>query len=320
MDTIARNDNGISLSSSLISLLWNIGTVVSGLVAVLGGLLYAKQDSLLYYPEIGGIPRRPGDNPAGYRSPEEHEVPFETHLITCEDGVRIHSWLILREQSEQHPTIVFFHGNAGNIGLRLPNALRMKQYLNVNVFLVEYRGYGDSDSVVPNEAGLKLDAEAALRFVVRHKAIDPTKIFLFGRSLGGAVAFHLARYAEKNKIHLAGVILENTFLSIAAMVDHLMPYVAPFKSLILRIGWRSSQIAPYLKTPLLYLAGSADNLVPHEHMLELHRRSKSSRMLQMHVILHGTHNESWIQGGEEYWAKIRSFIAEASSLPMKKLD
>jgi hypothetical protein len=38
------------------------------------------------------------------------------------------------------PTIIFFHGNAGNIGLRLPNALQMLQYLNVNVLLVEYRG------------------------------------------------------------------------------------------------------------------------------------------------------------------------------------
>jgi abhydrolase domain-containing protein 13 len=175
------------------------------------------------------------------------------------------------------PTIVFFHGNAGNIGLRLPNALQMLQYLGANVLLVEYRGYGDSDDAQINEAGLKLDSEAALQFIRTHPQVDPNQIFIFGRSLGGSVAFHLAQYAERKGIPIAGVIVENTFLSIAAMVDTLMPYVAPFKALILRIGWRSELIVPHLTVPILYLAGARDELVPHSHMLELYKKSSQSR-------------------------------------------
>ena len=237
---------GAGLLSSVIPFMWNACALVVGLAAIVGGLLYAKQDSLLYYPEIGGIPRRPSQNPRRYRSPDEHQVPFESHHIRCQDGVRIHSWLMLRQQSFQSqqpsseqpkmPTIVFFHGNAGNIGLRLPNALQMLQYLDAHVLMVEYRGYGESDDAQINEAGLNLDAEAALKFIHTHPQVDPTQIFIFGRSLGGSVALHLALYAERNNIPIAGVMVENTFLSIAAMVDTLMPYVAPFKSLILRLS------------------------------------------------------------------------------------
>lgn len=320
------DDDASGLLSSVAPFLWNAGVVTMGLAAVIGSLLYAKQDSLLYYPEIGGIPRRPSQNPRRYRSPGEHQVPFETHMIRCADGVRIHSWLMLRHNpsnsnsqqqqsvvSEQPkmPTIVFFHGNAGNIGLRLPNALQMLQYLDAHVLLVEYRGYGDSDDAQINEAGLKLDAEAALKFIHTHPQVDPTQVFIFGRSLGGSVAFHLALFAERNNLPIAGVIVENTFLSISAMVDTLMPYVAPFKALILRIGWNSGQIVPHLTSPVLYLAGAKDELVPHDHMVTLYKTTKSSRLLKMHIIENGTHNESWLQGGTEYWTQIKEFMQQA---------
>lgn len=256
----------------------------------------------------------PSQNPHKYRNPGEHQVPFENHRIECSDGVFIHSWLMLREEGEQQrkrPTIIFFHGNAGNIGLRIPNCLQMLQYLNVNVLAVEYRGYGDSDSITPNEEGIKLDAEAALRFVTKHPRLDDSTIFVFGRSLGGAVAFHMAGYAEEQGLPLAGVIVENTFTSIAAMVDHLMPYVAPLKALVLRIGWNSLNIVPTLRTPILFVAGARDQLVPHHHMITLHKSASRSRLNKIHIVQDGTHNETWMQGGQEYWDAIRSFLAQA---------
>ena len=137
-----------------------------------------------------GVPRHPSQNPKRYRSPSEHNIPFETHMIKCEDGVTIHSWLLYHPSStnsnKEVPTIIFFHGNAGNIGLRLPNAIHMYLNLQANIWLVEYRGYGDSDDAVVNEKGLKLDAEAVLKY-----AHDPNnnlsnvnvkKLFVFGRS------------------------------------------------------------------------------------------------------------------------------------------
>jgi fermentation-respiration switch protein FrsA (DUF1100 family) len=189
----------------------------------------------------------------------------------------------------------------------------MYHHLHVNILMVEYRGYGDSDGH-PSEAGLKLDSEAALRFISAHQGVDPNQIYLFGRSLGGAVAFHLAQYAEREGIPLAGVIVENTFLGISQMVDHLMPLVAPLKSLVLRIGWDSQSIVTQIKTPVLYLAGAKDQLVPHEHMLQLYElSSKSSHFARIHIVENGTHNETWLQGGRKYWERIQSFIAEVTA-------
>jgi hypothetical protein len=298
------------------SLLLKLGKVSLGVVAILGAVLYVKQESLLYFPEIGGMPRRPENNPRGYQSPEEQQIPFESHMIPCQDGVQIHSWLLLRTSNGRNvipnsPTIVFFHGNAGNIGLRLPNAIQMLNRLNANILLVEYRGYGNSDSVTPTEAGLRLDAEAALCFISQHPSIDNSRIFLFGRSLGGAVAFHLAEYAQRQHISVAGVMVENTFLSISHMVDHLMPFLKPIKVFVLKIGWNSAKIVPDLTMPILYLAGSGDQLVPHPHMLKLAKLSLRSVLVQMHVIENGTHNETWLQGGRLYWDKMREFMVQA---------
>eukprot|EP00538_Stauroneis_constricta_P013669 CAMPEP_0119562470 /NCGR_PEP_ID=MMETSP1352-20130426/20551_1 /TAXON_ID=265584 /ORGANISM="Stauroneis constricta, Strain CCMP1120" /LENGTH=331 /DNA_ID=CAMNT_0007610883 /DNA_START=53 /DNA_END=1045 /DNA_ORIENTATION=+ len=294
---------------------WRMGTVVVGLGAVVATILYFKQDSLLYFPEVGGLPRRPGQNPRRYRNPSEHQIPYREEQILCEDGVQIHAWLLLRSEAKKNvPTLVFFHGNAGNIGLRLPNAIHMLQFLDANVLMVEYRGYGDSDTVTPNEAGLKLDAEAALRHIAKHPKIDPSQIFVFGRSLGGAVAFHLAQYAEQNSLPLAGVIVENTFLSISKMVDHLMPFVAPLKGLVLRIGWNSEAIVPHLQSPVLYLAGAMDQLVPHSHMLTLWKTTKLSKLLRLHVVPDGTHNETWMQGKQAYWDAINAFLKEAGHI------
>lgn len=255
-----------------------------------------------YFPEIGGLPRRPKDNPRNYRSPEEHGVPFEDHYIACSDGVAIHAWLL--KYRDDSPTILFFHGNAGNIGLRLPNALQMMRNLQANIMMVEYRGYGDSDSVPPTEEGLKLDALAALDFTARH--LPKSSIYAFGRSLGGAVAIDLAM---KRPDKLAGVIVENTFTSISDMVDCLMPWLAPIKPFVLTIGWNSKQAlaASRPKLPFLFLAGGQDELVPHSHMLELYRLAPVGSIL--HIIPNGTHNESWLRGGVEYWDAWRRFLA-----------
>jgi pimeloyl-ACP methyl ester carboxylesterase len=281
------------------------------------------------------------------------------------------------------PTIIFFHGNAGNIGLRIPQAIQMYHRLNVHVWLIEYRGYGDSDDVTPNEMGLKMDAEAVWNHVhaihsrampvsagggggsdgkvvegeevvvVGHDGsrgtrrsssrsalrtiIDPRKMIVFGQSLGGAVAFHLAQYSESrassssatssdndntnyispnNAIYppLAGIIVENTFLSISKMVDHLMPYFSPIKLFVLRMQWNTEHVVSSIRVPTLFMAGKLDTLVPHFHMLTLYERMKTRMMkgvlVRLHVVENGTHNETWMQGGREYWRAMRQFLEE----------
>lgn len=208
----------------------------------------------------------------------------------------------------------------------------MLRNCNANVWLVDYRGYGDSEGK-PSERGLMLDAEAVWDYITSKKnastsehVVDPRKVFIFGRSLGGAVAFHLARYAEERHYSgttsptppplPAGILVENTFTSISDMVDHLLPLVAPLKSIVLRISWDSHSIVSQLTTPTLFLAGAKDTLVPHEHMLRLHKErshGKENSLVKIHIVKDGTHNETWLQGGAEYWLAIQSFLKEALS-------
>jgi len=102
-----------SITNVVIKLMWKVGYLGLGGGFLVTGLLYAKQNSMLYMPEIGNLPKKPANNPRHYRSPSEYRIPYESHMIRCEDGVTIHSWLLLQKDSEQCPTIVFFHGNAG---------------------------------------------------------------------------------------------------------------------------------------------------------------------------------------------------------------
>jgi hypothetical protein len=301
---------------NILPILADVGlVVVTGVVLVLG-LIYAKQDSLLYIPQVEGLPGENELNPPGYRSPAEYNVPFETHMIPTGDGNAIHSWLLLHPRSKQDglPTIVFFHGNAGNIGIRLPNALELYN-LNANVLLVEYRGYGDSSpGVDPSEAGIKSDSTKALEFILNHPSINPQRVFIFGRSLGGAVGFHVAQHAQENGIPLAGLIVENTFVSIDRMVDALLPFLSPVKSLLLKNRYDSSKIASQLKLPILYLAGEEDEIVPHSQMMELYQSSlQSNKHATMHVVKGGMHNDSWLRGGKAYWNAIRDFMNLRSS-------
>jgi len=236
------------------------------------------------------------------------------HKITCSDASFIFSHVHGRTTNNNLYRIYL-----RNIGMRLPNAQKMYSELQANILMVEYRGYGDSDSVKPTEVGLRLDAEAALDFIRGRSEIDPDSIFCFGRSLGGAVAFHLAQYSEQNKQKngrtlLAGLIVENTFLSIAKMVDSILPWVAPLKFLVLKIGWDSEIIAPRISLPVLYLAGDTDELVPFFHMKELYRlSSKSSVYSKMHTIRGGMHNNSWVVGGKEYYTQMRMFLSHVVS-------
>ena len=306
-----------SYYEGLTRFLFKSGITITGLSFAAVGLLYVKQEKLLYFPEIGGLPKRPRNNPKMYRSPEEHGIRrYENLMIkNNRDGVQTNAWLLLQNNSKDVPTIIFFHGNAGNIGLRLPNAVQMYRALSANILMVEYRGFGDSDNVQPTEYGIRRDSEAALNFIRVHPEINPNKLFIFGRSLGGAVGFHLAQYAERKNIPIAGLIVENTFLSISKMVDCLMPFLTILKPLVLRIGWDSEPIASALKMPILYLAGSKDELVPHSHMLELYALSRGNSSLpRIHIVKNGRHNETWIQGGRAYLESFHSFLLAAISI------
>ena len=158
--------------------------------------LYRNQNALLYHPVVPGLPfRAPHANPPPYDSPATWGMAFDDVYITTADSVKLHGWFVRPAHgidSATAPTVVFFHGNAGNVGFRLPNIDMFANQLRVNVLIFDYRGYGNSDDAVIDEEGLKRDGEAVAAYIASRTDIDRRKVLLFGRSLGGAVAVRVA--------------------------------------------------------------------------------------------------------------------------------
>ena len=132
---------------------------------------------MLYYPEV------PTNSRMFVAAPNSLDLPFENVYFKSLDNTKLHAYLVLQPQPQLCPTILFFHGNAGNIGHRLPNVKGMFQHLQANIFLLQYRGYGLSEGT-PSEAGIYKDAQAALNYLHTRQDIDRARIIVFGRSLG----------------------------------------------------------------------------------------------------------------------------------------
>lgn len=306
-----------------------MGVTIIGLV-----LLYRNQDALLYFPMPPGVPKHPRDNPQGFRSPGDWSrhgsllpspssdaIPYEEHLLTTKDGARIHTWLMLQDENHlaRAPTLIYFHGNAGNMGFRLPNAVKMFARCKLNVVMMDYRGYGDSEGV-PSEAGLNVDAETVLDFVDSHPRLRSSPIILFGRSLGGAVSVSLA-HKYPSRVH--GLVLENTFLSISAMVDILMRWVSPIKQYVLKIKWDSDAKIQALEHPMLFISGDSDQLVPPFHMKMLFEKAELSKHRDFFSVAGGTHNDTWEVAGLEYYHRLSAFantVMKYFGKPIERVD
>ena len=153
-----------------------------------------------------------------------------------------------------------FHGNAGNIGYRLPIAKILSEEMGCNVLMLQYRGYGRSTGA-PNEKGLTIDAQTGLDYIRQRSELKHTKIVIYGQSLGGAVGVGLA---AKNQAEgdIAAMILENTFISIRKLIPSAFP-PARFLAPLCHQVWPTEDMLPQLRgIPILFLSGLQDEIVP----------------------------------------------------------
>ena len=132
--------------------LGRIGTYFGLLTAALMSIVYIKQERILYHPAVPNEKfRYPKDMPSGFRSPKEYGMSYEDVYITTKDNVKLHAWFIKAGSNPKaYRTLVFFPGNAGNIGCRLPNLFLLMNSLGMNILILAYRGYGHSEGT-PSE-------------------------------------------------------------------------------------------------------------------------------------------------------------------------
>lgn len=255
--------------------------------------LWARQAYFIFRPQ-----RRIASTPADY------QLPFEDVYFRVRDGIsnseRIHAWWIPAEYpADRH--LLYLHGSALNIAANITHARRFHR-MGFSVLLVSYRGYGKSDGMFPSEATVYSDARAAWSYLTDQKGIDPASIFIYGHSLGGAVAIELAT----DHSEAGGLIIEAAFTSIADLAREIPKYRFFPLDLIVHQRFESIKKVDRLQVPVLYLHGTDDRLVPPEMSRELFRHTASAKRLKF--ITGGGHNNSAAVGGDEYLRAVKNFI------------
>jgi abhydrolase domain-containing protein 13 len=187
---------------------------------------------------------------------------FEELVIPTDDGEKLSAFYIRgpRGGNNSNITVLMFHGNAGNIGHRLPIARMLVNYIGCNVLMLEYRGYGASTGE-PDETGLTLDGYTGLKYLRERAETRDHRYIVYGQSLGGAVSIKLVAKNQDDG-DIAGLILENTFLSMRKLIPSIIP-PTKYLTLLCHQVWPSDSILPTItKVPILFLSGLQDEMVP----------------------------------------------------------
>jgi fermentation-respiration switch protein FrsA (DUF1100 family) len=181
-------------------------------------------------------------------------------------GERLHAWWMPGSRADGK-LILYFHGNDGNVSTSVSETALLRE-LGFTVLAVDYRGYGESDGRFPSEASVYEDGEAALAALVDWE-VEPRDIYVYGHSLGAAIAIDLAaRHPE-----LGGLIVESGFTSIYAMARLEPQYGIYPVRLLLNQRFDSISKVSRLELPVLYIHGTADQVVPYQMGEALYQRS-----------------------------------------------
>ncbi|KAH6978509.1 Alpha/Beta hydrolase protein [Fusarium venenatum] len=321
----------VSVLSSIASYMRLPALASTGLAAVLTSLLYFKQKSVYHssllrrclplplplpasFPLLLEALIYPSNIPANSRSdvpkPSDFGISnFEELYIPTDDGEKLSAFYIRgpRGHKNSNITILMFHGNAGNIGHRLPIARMIINYIGCNVFMLEYRGYGSSTGQ-PDESGLNIDAQTGLNYLRQRAETRDHKLMVYGQSLGGAVAIKLVSKNQEAG-DIAGLILENTFLSIRKLIPSVVP-PAKYLTLLCHQVWPSESVLPNItKVPTLFISGLQDEIVPPKHMKQLYEISAAPTK-RWKPLPAGDHNSSVLEEG--YFEAMSDFIAEVT--------
>lgn len=236
-------------------------------------------------------------------TPDRRGLKFEEVHIPSGSGAELgdlYAWWIPAENADA-PTLLYLHGNAFNIGAAhtLDNAQRMHG-MGYNLLLVDYRGYGKSTGGEPSESKVYEDAESAWRYLTLQRKIAPKRIFIFGHSLGGAIAINLALYHPNG----GGVIVENTFTSLMDIAERKYPYLPV--DMLLNQRFDSIRKVRRLKIPLLVIHGTWDTHVPHQMGRRLFESAQQPKYLKL--IEGGEHENCDLVAPLEYRAAVTEFV------------
>ena len=212
--------------------------VVVAVLAVIVGLLWGFQRSLIYLPQGA-----PAGTPAG----------AEDVVLHTDDGLDLAAWWF--DAGSRAPAVLVANGNGGHRGLREPLARALVE-AGLSVLLFDYRGYAGNPGS-PTEQGLAADVRAARTFLVEEAGVPGERLVYFGESLGAAVVTELTTEHPP-----AGLVLRSPFQDLAAVAGEHYPFVPA--RLLLRDRFPVAEQVARIDVPTIVLYGSADSIVPPE--------------------------------------------------------
>jgi len=229
-------------------------------------------------------------------TPRSIGLKYDEVSFSAADGVQLHGWFV--PAPEPRATLIFFHGNAGNISHRL-DSLRIFHDLGLSVFIFDYRGYGSSEGR-PSEAGTKQDALAAWRYVTETRSVQAQDTVLFGRSLGAAIAAWLATQHRPGAL-----VVESVFTSVPDLAAELYWWL-PARQLA-RFQYATRDYVAGVRCPVLVIHSRDDEIISFRHAEALYAAAHVPKQL---LPISGSHNDGFMQSSETYVRGLDRFLTE----------
>lgn len=284
-----------SLIPSLLKLLLGIGVLLAIAYIAVCVLLCFQQTRFIFFP-----------SPVIQTTPEFLNLNYQEvwlPVLTRSGKIeRMHGWWIPAAR-DNTKVLLYLHGNGINIGANIAHAYRFYQ-LGFSILLMDYRGYGRSEGGFPTEARVYQDAADAWNYLVKKRQIQPSQIFIYGHSLGGALAIDLAvQHPEA-----AGLIVESSFTSIREIVAHQGRFWMFPVDLILNQRFDSISKVRSLQMPVLFIHGTADLMVPAAMSQLLYAAAPEPKQL---VLIPGAgHNDVAEVAGSQYLQAVQRFVEQ----------
>ena len=276
-----------------------LGALTIGAGAVGCGSLDEWQRQAIFDPRNG--------NQRWFSDPLPGTEQFD---VTLANGHTLNFWYVPQEDAQRAPTVLYLHGARWNLN---GSVFRMSRWVDLgfNVLAVDYRGFGKSTELLPSEETAYEDARVALEELKRREP-DPARRFIYGHSLGGALAIDLAAgLLKKSENAVGGIIIESTFTSIPAVVRGMRYGWVPGIGLAVTQPFDSATKIGTVETPLLIIHGTADGIVPHAMADELFAAA-ASKVKKVIKIEGGTHSGASRVGGATYRDAVLDFVRRSS--------
>jgi fermentation-respiration switch protein FrsA (DUF1100 family) len=239
-----------------------------------------------------------GGMPAGVR---ELDLP----VGAAPDVQQMHAWWWPAADADA-PAVLYLHGARWNLTGQLRRIEQLHRF-GFSVFAIDYRGFGKSEGDLPSEETVYADALAGWQWLAG-AVPDAARRFIYGHSLGGAVAIDLAARLADQDAQAGGLIVESTFTSLpdiaAAVTFEWLP-----TRLLLSQKFDSIDKIRRVRMPVIIAHGGSDRMVPPRFSKALYEAAREPKSLL--VVDGATHNNTMIVGEDDY----RAAIAKLFDLP-----